>query len=212
MATEDFTTYTETDPNSHITVTSSKLDVDGMSENEDAHAHDDKGADHFGATFTHDVEVTPQETYTGGQGWAWCISNAVDDANDWYSNSSEAIAFRVVHPSANQFEFWDFEDTESDVANFSWTSTSTYYITVERTSETAIEARIYSDSGRSTLEDTLALSVTDGRRYQHVFGCNSWNKGETDTYSFDVENLDLNEAAGGLGMPVAMHHYKMMRG
>ncbi|MEA3367159.1 MAG: hypothetical protein U9R68_03480 [Planctomycetota bacterium] len=48
--------------------------------------------------------------------------------------------------------------------NHTGLSTATkYYCTIERASDTSIELRIYSDSGRSTLVDTLRVSVAAGR-------------------------------------------------
>ena len=51
MAIEDFSTYTETDPNSKIAVTSSKIDVSAIDRGDNAYVYDDKGSNFFDGDF-----------------------------------------------------------------------------------------------------------------------------------------------------------------
>ena len=47
MAVEDFTTYTEVDPNSRITVSSTKVTWASVQRDEDAYVYKDKGVNYF---------------------------------------------------------------------------------------------------------------------------------------------------------------------
>jgi len=195
LALEDFTTYTETDPNNHITVTANKLVVDGMSQNEDVYVYADKGESHFGASFEH----TLKHTGRGGndRGMYWAVSNVVDDYAYWGNQDSQALGIEFWG-SYKTHTLYGFEENSEDDSWGVWAPTdgTPTYITIKRTSETVLQELLYSDSDRTSLEDTLAVSVVDGRRFRYVFGCVSNNTGSSKTWiDFDVENLDLNEEA-----------------
>lgn len=52
MANEDFTTYSEVDPNNRLSYTTSRLTITGMQRDEDCYAYDDKGLNNFSGNFT----------------------------------------------------------------------------------------------------------------------------------------------------------------
>jgi len=82
MATEDLTTYTETDPNSHISVTSSRSTFTAMHRSEDAYLYKDKGVDHFNGDYEHLIDVYFDAYELGGFGVVWALTNVIDD---WYA-------------------------------------------------------------------------------------------------------------------------------
>jgi len=195
MGTEDFTTYTEVDPNSHISVTSTTIDAD-VYENEEAYVYADKGADHFGAAFEHDIEVTPDDwsSYWSEMGFG-ILTNVVDGWKDLRNLSKQAVGIQLYgNPSAITFYIRDCEDGSNDSGGAVAEGT-TRYLTIERTSETDIEARIYSDSGRTTLVDTISTTITSGRRYRYIMPASSYHVGQAQEAFATVANLDLNEAA-----------------
>ena len=192
MATENFTTFdTTADPNSRFTITSSKIESRGLTDGEDAWWADDKGASHFGATFTHYFTVTLKSTTSN---WirigAWAVSNVVDDCEFWAQNDSEAVGVYLIERT-NKIQFEDYESDSSD--SYTYSGSGPWYCSANRTSETAAELRIYSDAARTTLLDTLLVPVTSGRRFQYVFAAHSNNNGGSDTFDLDIEDLDLNE-------------------
>lgn len=77
-------------------------------------------------------------------------------------------------------------------------------MTIERTSTTAIECRIYSDAARTTLLDTLSIALPSGRTYRYVFATNSHNSGTVYQASYTVEDLDLDPSAGGVATAMAL--------
>lgn len=206
MALEDFRappdgTYTELDPQPAITVTANKLDVDALADNTgDTWVYDDKGAAHFGATFEHLVKATLQDHdddwYRMYEAF-WGVSNVVEDLKFWSVNTSEAVVCKFYgYHNVHRIYLWDYETAASD----SWTGpvfTTPYWCTIQRTSSTAIQCRIYSDASRETLVDTLNVALTDGRTYQYIFAQNHWLTGSYGYAEmwYDVEDLDLQEAA-----------------
>ena len=191
MATEDFTTYTEVDPNGRVAVTASKLDVNGMLRNEDAYVYANKDADFFGATFDHDLTVTRASADQSFLVGVWCLSNTVDDLYALYIGTEQALTVSFFNKSIFLREC-EQNDTDSYVGTVNG---GIYYLTIERTGETVLDVRIYSDSGRTTLTDTISVAVPYGRRYQYIFGTNSWNDGRTEVGSLDVENLNIYQIA-----------------
>ena len=193
MATEDFTTYDEVDPNSRITVTASKLDINALYRNEDAYISDDKGAGHFATTFDHDVKVTQREAQFGALGVFWAVSNSVDDLNALITGNLESI---VVYFYAGSPPTITLRETEASVFDtYTYTNETAYYCSAERTGDTTMVLRIYSDAAHTSLLDTLAVAVPAGDSYRYVFAAMSYNTGTNLYLYYDVENLDLNEGA-----------------
>jgi len=201
--TEDFTAYTELDPNSRFAIAASQIDADGLTRNEDAYVYADKGAGHFATPFEHDVAVTPQATDDTAVGVFWAVSNVVDDARYWYVNNSQAISAWLYRSSSlYTIRLRQHEPSAETDSYGNYTHATPYYCTAERTADTTMVLRIYSDASRTTLLDTLAVGVPSGRAYRYVFGANSYNSGDADAISFDVANLDLHEGAAAPCFPI----------
>lgn len=194
---EDFTDgWTELDPNTHIGVAANKLTVVGLARNEDAWIYVDKGASHFGTTFEHLFDLKfISASAAWGVGGVWAVSNVINDVKYWVDNTSQALDFRM-HRHSNGNHIFVLEETEAaSVDEGIITQGTQYYPLVERTGDTTAESRIYDDSGRTSLVDTLNVSVTAGRSWRNLFGCVSYNTATGETVTFDFENLDLQEAA-----------------
>jgi len=140
-----------------------------------------------GPDFRHDFEVTHQSGTTG-RAAVWALSNDLDDVKNWDDDDDEAVSVTLVGAASPTLVLTDHESGASDTST-ALTTQTTYYCTVERTADTTVECRIYSDLGRTTLVDTLSVSVTSGRTWRYLVACNSYNDNEADAISFDVENL-----------------------
>lgn len=199
MTYEDFEDYIEEDPNNHINVASAThVDVDGMTENEDAYLYDDKGADHF-TDFEHliDVKAISSVGPNGTGGYCWVLANTVDDWRGIYNADGDLLSVLLIYwapaPSG-----WRIYLQEVDGGNYyatyqPITVNTWYYLTIER-SGTALTCKVYSDSARTNLLFTLSLTlhapVTD---FQYVYAVQSDNRTQPDTITFDVEKLALQE-------------------
>ena len=196
--TADFTAFSNTsDPGSDIIATASKLDLNDVRGDSDTYWWDDRGVDHFGAAFEHLFEATQ---YDSGSDYyislvIWGVSNVA--ANEEYldDNSSQALCvyLRTRNPTTSSEVFIkDYEDDSSD--SYSAVSADIkHYYTAARTSETAVQCIIYSDAGRTLDEDTIATTITSGRRYRYGAGCAIENDGDSRGFTADIENLDWQE-------------------
>jgi hypothetical protein len=83
MAVEDFTTWTEDDPNSKITVTSSTITVTAFSRDQaGSWVYNDKGSNYFSGDFTHRFKFNKDTGTNFNIFYPWLITNSVDEPND----------------------------------------------------------------------------------------------------------------------------------
>jgi hypothetical protein len=202
MALEDFTTYTEVDPNSDIVVTTDKCDVSTMRLDEHAYVRKDMGAGHFGS-FVHYMTV-----YTGsgsGGDYASAMFWAVSNGANGYTEMLEAesgLGCDVTHfPAAAVYIYlWDLETAYYDY----WTGASPntlYYCTIERVSGVSLVCKIYSDAARANLLDTLSVSTVGGASYRYIFGMasNGEEPPSAPAITFYSKDLDLESRRVNVG-------------
>jgi len=204
---ENFTTYTEFESaGDPYSVAANTITVSSLTRSVDAWVVKDAGADHFGATFEHLFQFSATSVAAYGSMGCWAVSNVVKDMRYWYDNASESYGVRVYD---SEDQMWIVLDGNEAKTMDLWagpTYGTTYYFSVERTGETAIQCRIYTDAARTSLSHTLAQSIVSGRRYRYVFAANSYNSGQaTRIMSGTIANLDLQEAAAGV-LPGAFIH------
>lgn len=202
MALEDFSdtgVWTETDPSSHLTVTTNTITFAGLTRGENAWVVSDRGSGHFNAAFTHLLDhVITAVTSIGAVG-IWMISTDVDDvvAADygcrvfWYASGTN---LRIQARGGSQ-------DSSSALTNG-----TRYYHEIEYDPAVGtygtFYCRIYSDSGRTTLIDTISsapASATPSEQY--VYGLAAYALSGGTSVSGDVSNLDLQEGGGSSGNP-----------
>jgi len=219
MATEDLTTYTETDPNSHISVTSSRSTFTAMHRSEDAYVYKDKGVDHFNGDYEHLVTVYFDAYALDGFGVVWALTNVIDD---WYAiyNSTdiehEVTLYRYTG-NGGESQLYVRELTAS-IGGFTddygaISMDTLYYLKIKRDEAVGdngtLYCYIYTDSGRTNLHDTLAIALADKYDFRYIWATQSRNQSEsTQTITGYCENFDLQE----FKIRIFMHHYKMMAG
>lgn len=191
MALEDFTTYTEVDPNNHITVTANQL-TSNVYENESAYVYKDYTAGHFN-NFVHTLEIT--RTWNNGirRLYPWLLANTVKDVKAMEDAGDNGIAVYWIYNAAFDHEIRLAElGVGSDTYNVTFADASNpYYLTIEKIG-TSLTCKIYSDSIRTNLLDTLSLSVTD-RGYRYMYGINSYNTGTNEGVTLRTTRLNLHE-------------------
>ena len=207
MASEDFTTYTEIDPNSKITKTSSKVLWDDLSRNEEAYVYKEMGYRFFNKDFTHKLKIQFSDC---GNGYTirvthWALSENVDDEKAWMDYFYNAVILFVYDYTWNIYlRIYDEGSPTSDIWSGAQEST-TYYITITRDRDGGI-----SNSGRYTayictngyygeggnLEDTLQVDSQAAVPvdWHFIFACNTYNDGELPSCDGFTEDLDLGLA------------------
>lgn len=185
-ATEDFTTYEENDPDGDITINSSTK-ITTISPNSGAYVRKDFGSGHFG-NFEHLVKVAfgyPANGTISAVGWT--VNNGETSRSEMGTNNKGITWY--FDRGTDGFYIIDYTNDNSDVQLGGFWAT-TRYLTLERNG-TTFTAKIYTDSSRTTLDDTLSITCgADTYRYIYVVFNNTDGSG-----THTIENLDLQETA-----------------
>jgi hypothetical protein len=197
---EDYTTYTEVDPHNRYTVAAALITAVGLQRDEDAWVYKDFGAGHFVSGLSHnvDIQVNTLGSASAGVGCCHAVSNYVDDLGYLSTNTKQAMVLWFYGNTAREIRLRDCENntSDTDIANFAPALNTWYYATFAY-SGTAGTCILYSDAGRTTVLDTIAVTIANGRTYQYGIEVNSHNGGITAAISYKVANLDLGEAPAG---------------
>lgn len=191
MPLEDFTTYTEVDPNNHIAKTANHVDWQDY-RNEDAYLYKDKGAGHF-TDWEHKIDVKRLSVSGNALGWTWLLSNNVDDAKGLVTGAKTFIGAYLMRSGG--IDYLEIEECSSgtEYSTYYVISLNTwYYLTLQKVG-TAFTCKVYSDSARTNLLTTLSLTLHGDWNFRYVFACDSWNTGSAIYGDIDIENLDLQE-------------------
>jgi len=193
--TEDFTTYTEVDPDGVVTVTATKVEVTAMLRGTNSYVYDDKGAGHFSGDFEHLLEGYMSSSSVNYSRWGiWGLS---DLTNYEYDNSNGQEVGDFVSLLIKTGGYFVIDIGQDGYATYDRSVTlnkdTVYYLKIKRVG-TTFYCYIYSDSARTTLVDTLSCSVTV-RSYQYIYACCP-EGGATGLAVYGYcQNLDLQEAA-----------------
>jgi len=189
MAIEDFTTYTEIDVNNRITLTANKLDVDALQRKDTTIVYKSFGAGFLG-DITHYVTVNCQACNQGGLcGIHSVCSNpaprldllAADDGwGTWYYRSTTGTNYRIYLQDFTGVSSADSYN-QTSVIGIKW-------LTIERSGNN-ISCKIYDDSSRTILRDTLA-TTTSANSYEYV-NCGYADGNPADSRTVWCEIYDL---------------------
>lgn len=191
---EDFTTYTEVDPNSHIgLVGTDHIDFVAYG-NEDAYLYKDKGSGHF-TDFEHLIDAKLSTAYGSYvPAFFWALTNNINDMKGISDANQHAIGALMSDESPQYWlRIWEtylgtrYWSTPYVISSGTW-----YYLEIIK-SGTNFQCKIYSDPARTSLITTLSLTMHADPSFQYVFASNTYNKGTAYTVTLDIENLDLQE-------------------
>lgn len=186
--TEDLTTYTEVDPNSHISATASRATGTNVARNETCYLYCDKGANHFDALDI-DFDLCVTTSVFNGLLGILGLSNELKDFGAFGNND-----IRVYHYYYGTEKRIHLQSSTNDYAVGISTSVP-YYCTLERAAGSAtVTLRIYTDAARTVLFDTLTATLnTASTKHRYIFAMSSVNVGGATAYpcSGYVENINI---------------------
>lgn len=199
---EDFTTFTEVDPNGHLSKNATHVDHKGY-RNEDCYLNKSYGANHFG-DFTHLINLKPvgHGATNYGASYFWMLSvDTVDDFNGLTTASKTGIGVTDWYlAGTGKGHYISVEETylgtRYTASALYLTEGTQYYLTIIK-SGTNLTANVYTNSARTTLLGTRSLTLHADHKCKYIFAGNTYNDG-TDTNKWvdvDIDNLDLQEGA-----------------
>ncbi len=202
MADENFTSFTEVDPNTRITVTSDRVSWVLLSRDEDAYSYSDKGVAYFNGNF--EIKQTYRVTAANASGTSmcgiWALTNLVDD----YQGIDQANGdFFLVAPRKSILGLHGLFLIECDGGTQygdsydGLTINTNYYLTIKRDLSIGtygtIYCYIYSDYLRQTLVDTLSVTChTSVKSFRYLFAVITADTDQsTITHSGYTENMEV---------------------
>ena len=183
MATEDFTTYTEVDPNTHITKTASKITWAGLSAVEDAYVYKDFGVNYFNGDFTHLITAKLTAATADGRAYLWALTNAVNDMKGIEDAGDSYLAI-FLYGTGSAYNLYIEECNSGSIGQDSSVIllNTIYYLKIVRDESVGTYGTfycyIYSDEARTTLLDTITQTLkTSKKDYRYLFATNTRNSG-----------------------------------
>jgi len=188
---ENFTSYTEIDPNNHIELVGTNH-IDYIAHNdEDTYLYKDKGIDYFGSDWEHKLDLKPvssSEAFDGTD--VNLLSNDIDDAMGLVDADKTYVTIGVEkHGSSYKFSVAEcYLGSYYSSALYTYTLGTWYYLTIQKVG-TSLTCKIYSDNLRTILLTTLSLTLHGDHKFRYIFPVNIWNDGWDKYLDMDVENL-----------------------
>jgi len=199
MAKEDFTTYTEVDPNSRITKTADRVTWTDLTRKEDAYVYKDKGVDHFNGDFEHLITIYLDAATTGGRtGALWGLTNIVDDEKGIAdANEDELLVFFYYDGTDHWIYLREYHGGVATTDRCVCALDTPYYLKIKRDESIGTYGRlycyIYSNPERTTLVDTLQVDLHAKIDFRYIFSIQTYRDEASGTISGYSENLDLQE-------------------
>ncbi len=198
MATQDFTTYTKVDPNGRFTVTVPKIVCAGLTAQEDAYIYKDKGAAFFDGNFVHNITVKATAVTQDGRFYTWALTNSIDDMKGIEdANANYLAVFLFGVSGVPRIELFESDGGALHGDEYIGALNTDYFLSIVRNESVGsfgtIYCYIYSDVARTTLIDTLSVSLhTSKKDFRYIFGANTRNSGIAGrTLSGYGKDLDL---------------------
>lgn len=197
MAVQDFTTYTENDPGSDLTVASAKITASDLLRSTDGtYVIKDFTAGYFNALNVNFEIYADSNSVDGGLAGI-AISNTANETLDamastdlavWYNQAASGDLYRLYIGIAN-----------TGTGQYVSISRDTlYYCTLTRAAGNNVATlKVYSDSGRTTQVGTdKTVSGLSTTTYRYAYGLAKWYDTAVPTASFYgyIQNLDFSPA------------------
>ncbi|KKM73618.1 hypothetical protein LCGC14_1408640 [marine sediment metagenome] len=202
MATEVLTTYTETDPNSKIAVTTSRATWTSLARNEDAYVYFDKGVAFFDGDFVIEFDLHTILSETDAQ-FVWCaLANVVDDFRGIEINSEDMQGVRFSRPAAAGASFRAIlteidGGTRREATVITLTHLTNYYLKFYRDESVGtfgtIYLVVYSDAARTVIVSSVALGLATSKKdFRYIYAIMSANQGTTKATSGWTQNFEIS--------------------
>jgi hypothetical protein len=194
---ENFTTYTEVDPNNHLSQTATRATFTTLTYNEDAYLYKSYGSGHFSGDFEHKIDaVLSSSTTHNNYAVVWALANGVGDNND-IEALNDYIKLYFAHRSTGKYFWLDGKYNGAAVSNtsstYALTLGKTYYLTIKRDGN-VVTVNVYDESARTTLLTSLTITLAGASSFEYLITTGS-TSGVSYTWTLTgfVENLDLQE-------------------
>lgn len=204
MANENFTGYTESDPNGRLTVTASKVDISGL-QRSDADTWVAKGFhfEHLNGDFEHKFEIYIDSS-SGNECWPggiWCLTDVIEGRKPIRDAGDNLLGVVAAVDAGGNPNIQLCEEHGGSQYTDTFTTASAdlvYYCTFKRDESVGTYGAAYlyirTGSHEGTLQDTLVLTLHEKVDFQYGLAGLTFGAGpDTDQFTGYIQNLDLQE-------------------
>jgi hypothetical protein len=200
MTYEDFTSYTEVDPDDYIQKTANHIDAVLWRNKSLTAVYKDFGAGHFG-NYEHLIDARCEVANNYGVGIFWSVSNS--NSTVFVDDSLGTIAVDFYRAGAGTYWVYLLERYGGIIYGTQQAvSANTYYYFRIQKNGTAMTVKIYStaalrDAGGTPDVGTLTLTLHSDYTHQYLYAARNYENKSTEPESstIDVDNLNLQEGA-----------------
>jgi len=189
----DYTTFTEVDPSSDITVTANEITIDTLRRDVSAGVYKDFGTDYFSGDFEFewDFDFTAEVGNYGATSlFALTPTNLLTREDRLAANSGFDVYIGIDTGNAIRTFLRDWVTDSADQTGSGYTVPRRFWYTLTRVGST-ITLKIYIDSDRTSLYDTLTINNGAAPSYRYLYAMSSFEStfAPTDTLSGNLRNL-----------------------
>lgn len=214
MGAENFLTFQESDPDSTITRTSSRVTwTDMLAGAGSAYVYRDMGVNFFDSSFVQTLTINQTASERGGATvGCWAMSNDLDDFRGLMAGSKDAFVIQFSHAQSPDEVRLKLHELDGGVAyndgsnGYVTTDGTVYYLKITRDETVGsygeIKLQVYSNAARTTLLNTQQFNLhTSKKDFRYVMPCQSSDETAaiTKKSSGYSEDLVLGETGGGAG-------------
>lgn len=201
MAIEDYTTYTEEDPNTDITVIAGKITVDTIRRDADAWVVKDFGAGFFSGPFEHNFDLKVTAFNAQAIAGFHMLGSIVGTEKNHVAASGDAVLVQAsdwgaAAPGVRLLETTGGAESNSGDAVVVDVGTQ-YYCTLTSSATNAYVVTVYSDASRTTVVGTDSLTGTSGLVFRYAYGMVNPEATGDATSSYEVSNLEFIPVSSG---------------
>jgi hypothetical protein len=175
---ENYTTYTEIDEDGDITVTDYTITFDTMRRDAISRVQFDYGANFFDE-FQHELDVNMTDIEAGDASdrsspMVWAVANSLGPwVGDVQNSDSIAVWINQVGATDDQYQFhitwFEAGALQDQVIGIVRNVNEEVYLVMNRTDDDFFLA-VYSDSSRSTLNETLTILNVANTQFRYLYG------------------------------------------
>lgn len=193
---EDFTKYEEYDPYNHIEIVNATYIYANVGIAEDSYVYRDMNQTDFFTNFTHQVSARAESHYGNCEVAVWLVSETVNDVRyariEGYAQLYAMIHWHVDFGSTYRlilYETYDYVRYQLDYCEI--VENVTYYLTTTKLG-TYAECKVYNDSAKTSLVDTLNGTLQADHSFRYVYGiCTQDDVTGGRNIEVHIMNLDL---------------------
>ena len=216
MAYEDFTTFTEVDPNSHISTTATRVTYAGLARNEVAYLYKDYGAGYFqmGMGIEGVFNIQSVGGAAGAKSAGICFADAPSTTQE--AARDQAICFHKVETDNttvhSDYAYLINNGTAVGYGNGSGTHTlalNTSYayqlglITSVGGQYGALMCVVFTDTTKTAISSVSIQAFTVATTYQYLVAAQPYNGGVTSSITGYDENVSIVSFAAGIDLTTA---------